>query len=164
MPATYDAIATTQLTSNSSTITFSSISQSFTDLRVVLNTAGTGGAVCNVTFNGATSGYSWTQMISAGGLISASRVLSASNIRIDGGSFDPNRSVTILDINNYSGTSFYKNAIWSLANNANSSGSGTVTQGIGRWNSTAGISTITFTTTDTFVTGTNATIYGILRA
>lgn len=38
MPATYDAIATTTLNSNQSSVTFSSISQNYTDLLLVGNT------------------------------------------------------------------------------------------------------------------------------
>ncbi len=62
MPATYEPLATTTLGSAASSVTFSSISGSYTDLVVVFSgTAGGGNSNLILTFNSDTgSNYSWT--------------------------------------------------------------------------------------------------------
>ena len=77
MTATYDPIATTTLGSAASTITFSSIPNTFTDLRLVLFgvTLNATGTYNQIRFNNDTgTNYSWTQLLGNGSAAQAQRL------------------------------------------------------------------------------------------
>lgn len=63
--ATYVPISTTTLGSNSTSITFSSIPQTYTDLRVVINGLVYSGGNCTVQYNGVTSNYTYMNLYGA---------------------------------------------------------------------------------------------------
>jgi hypothetical protein len=165
MPATYEKIATTTLGSNSSTITFSGISGSYTDLRLVLvakfNAAG---REVRMTFNSDTgTNYSRTFIQGEGTTATSFRSSNRANLDIisNGGS-DTQFSLTTVDVFSYAGST-NKTCLYSGALDAN--GSGYVNACVGLWRSTSAITSITLTTSsDLLVTGTTATLYGILKA
>ena len=67
MPVTYEPIQTVTPTSNTATITFSNIPQTYSDLKLVIRAFGTNdSANCAIRYNGVTSGYANTQLISSG--------------------------------------------------------------------------------------------------
>ena len=161
MASTYEKIATTTLGSAASTITFSSISGSYTDLVLIL--AGindiAGNRALRLQFNSDTgSNYSYTYMQSDGSTAISTRASSQTTMQF--GNFTGGQTVSILNIQNYSNTTTYKTAI------ARTNPTDTVVQAfVGLWRSTAAITRIDLTlNADNFNTGCVATLYGILKA
>lgn len=157
------AIATQTLSSTASTITFSSIPGTYTDLRLVI--LGISGTSTNIAlrFNSDTgSNYSRTRIIGDGSA-------ATSTIAINDTEIDLNRenlsttlpSLYTVDIFSYAG-SFNKTLLASV--NEDRNGSGSVVRTTGLWRNTSAITSILVTTLsgDTFGIGTTATLYGIL--
>lgn len=164
MPAglTYDAIATFNL-ANLSTITFSSIPQTFTNLRCVI--AGTAFADSNIIFriNGDTSSnYLQCWGYATGSAGTAGRVAASAT------SFAPNRnfgstcSSLVIDFIGYTNNSRQKPVFYRLQStptNVNEIGGGF------NFTVTDPITSLTITnTTDSFFSNTTATLFGIAAA
>jgi virulence-associated protein VapD len=167
MPATYEPIATTTLSSGATTITFSSISGSYTDIRLVIAVAGfsntTGGVA--LRFNSDTgSNYSQTRLIGNGTAASSSRRTSVSDIEFfNNNIFTPYPVLLIADLMSYSGST---NKSVLLEASTDQNGSGSVFRHVGLWRNTAAITAIEARNTSgyNFNSGTTATLYGILKA
>jgi hypothetical protein len=167
MPSTYTPIATTTLGSAQTTVTFSSISGTYTDLRFVIVA---GQTPLNESFrwryNSDTGGnYSWTQMLGNGSSAISSRsnpnVTSISPFGDLGGSAV--ESLAKIDILNYSNTTTNKTTIARF----DSIQKTRTAAAVGLWRSTAAITSVTFDIangTDTFVAGSTFTLYGIKAA
>lgn len=167
MPATYEPIATTTLSSAASTITFSSIPGTYTDLRLVLvGTAALGSSTSErFRFNSDSgSNYSVTILSGTGSAASSARQTSQTFLR---GSYNAGWDATqpafiTLDIFNYAGST-NKTCLTTVSMDFN--GSGVVERLVGLWRNTAAITAIEiFTNTGDFKIGTTATLYGILKA
>jgi len=169
MPATYEPIATTTLGSETSSITFSSISSAYTDLRLVfvgIRAAGTNSAPI-VRFNSdSATNYSMNAIYGDG--ISATAYLEANATGVPLVYFDALVSTTIpklgtLDIFNYRGST-YKTVLNTESSDRN--GSGRTVRAVGMWRSTSAITSITITdgSARNMGVGTTATLYGILKA
>jgi hypothetical protein len=170
MPATYQPIATNTLTSKAASITFSSISSAYTDIRVVLlaNTDNAGGEENSyMRFNSdSATNYSNTWIQGNGSSGSSGRNSNATAIWSrwsEWGTPDTVWTLTTWDIFNYSGSTF--KTVLATGSSA-ASGSGYVTRGVGLWRSTSAITSITLPAQSSalFEIGTTATLYGILRA
>ena len=163
MPATYEPIATTTLGSATSTITFSSISSAYTDLRLVLVSNDGVGGLITVRFNSDTAtNYSRTIISGNGTAANTARSTNATSINIGANNAGANLwSLYTIDLFSYAGST-YKTILTTAANDQN--GSGTVDRIVALWRSTSAISTITLTDGSNFATGTTATLYGILKA
>jgi len=164
MATTYDKIASTTLGSASLEITFSSIAATYTDLRVVITYSMASGSYPLLRFNGDSStNYSTT--ILAGDGSSASSIRNTSSTSIQASYSAPTNQVafTTFDIFSYAGST-NKTVLCDFAQDAN--GSGNTVKVVGLWRNTAAITSITLrgNATVNFNTGTNATIYGILKA
>jgi hypothetical protein len=160
---TFDAIATNTLATATNTITFSSISQSYTDLFVAYKVKmATGGATNTfLRFNGDTAnnyggnsvyytigGARGYQGYSANGTIWLDNVDSTWT------------TITQIDINNYKSTNMKKSILVQSAAPASQ-----VDIKVATWNSTAAINSITiFNGSVNFAVGSQFTIYGILAA
>jgi len=111
MTATYDCIATTTLSSAQSSVTFSSISGSFTDLVLVTSmkaAAGYSSFGLMMQFNGDTgSNYSYTFMLGNGSSASSGRASNTSSGLI-GTVSDSQFNICVSHIHNYSNTNTYK--------------------------------------------------------
>jgi hypothetical protein len=161
---TYDAIATNTLSSAVSTVTFSSISQSYTDLFVVYKIKMASGGATNtfLRFNGDTAAnYSGN---GAYYTIGGSRGYHSNGTTATGIWLDNVDStwttVTQIDINNYKSTNMKKTILVQSAAPASQ-----VDLKGGGWNSTAAINSITiYNTGVNFAIGSQFTIYGILAA
>lgn len=167
MPAgsTYSTIATTTLGSPQANYTFSSISGSYTDLVLIMQTSISSGTQQNkLQFNGDTAtNYSSTFLTGNGS--SAGSGNQANNASMLIGYDDYNTSsigqMTIVHIQNYANTATNKTTI-ARGSNANTGVSLTV----GLWRSNVAINSITILPSSgaNYAAGTTFTLYGIAAA
>ena len=160
MPSTYTPIATTTLGSAASSVTFSSISGSYTDLRIVYATTASGDAGNYLRFNSDSgSNYSRTNLYGNGSSAGSDR---QSNVTGIYGPFTMSSAITsnTIDIMNYSNSTTYKTCLV-RAGAANNSTLATV----GLWRSTSAITSILITCDGAnFVSGSTFTLYGVKSA
>lgn len=166
MPATYEPIATTTLSSAASNITFSSIGSGFTDLVLILNgTVATADGLALQVNNNTATNYSNTFLAGNGSATSGGRTTTQTYIYLDNlGSL----SATIpgfyrINFFSYSGST-NKTILSETASDKN--GSGTVERVVGLWRSTSAITSIKIFSQNGYNlnSGTTATLYGILKA
>ena len=160
MPVTYTPIATNTLGSATSTVTFSSIPSTYTDLRIVYATTASGDAGNYLRFNSDTgSNYSRTGLYGNGSSAGSNRDTNATGIY---GPFTMSSAITsnTIDIMNYSNTTTNKTCLV-RAGAANNS---TLTS-VGLWRSTSAITSISITCDGAnFVAGSTFTLLGIKAA
>lgn len=163
MPATYEPIATNTLGSAATTITFTSISSSYTDLRLIFIGKASTNDDFRLQFNNDTgTNYSRVDIYGDGSSASSARANGAADIRIasnDG--LDANIALATIDVFSYAGST-NKTCLITYSHDKN--GSGYVYRQVGIWNSTSAINRITLTQNTNFATGTTATLYGIKNA
>jgi len=159
MDKTYEPIAATTLGSAQSSVTFSSISGSYTDLVVVTNGSSSTGATLVCRFNGDTgTNYSFTGMNGNGSAASSFRV--SNNTSVGLGEIYNYNCTYLFQIQNYSNTTTYKTSLC-RANSA----SDYVQVNVGVWRSTAAITSLQlFVTSGNFNSGSTFTLYGIKAA
>jgi hypothetical protein len=161
MTATYEKIASTTLGSAAATITFSSISSSYTDLVIVaqMKNSGVGGDFLAYFNSDTGSNYSRTILGGNGSSNYSARVSSATSARFNYSEPINSDGNTIFSINiqNYSNTTTFKTALSRGDRAANS----TVAI-VNLWRSTSAINNIQFFTDATnFAAGSIITLYGI---
>lgn len=173
MPAsnTYESINSTTLTSATSTVTFSSIPSTYTDLILVANIriSGSGGEGVVIRFNSDTSSnYSYTRLFASSSVVSDR----GSNLTsTDGGYFPGSDSSSnlfdpgIYHIMNYSNTTTNKTVISRWNNNQNP-GTTHVGLNVGLWRSTSAINSVSLIagSSKNFVAGCSFALYGIKAA
>lgn len=163
MPATYEPIATTTLGSAASSITFSSIASTWTDLRLVIVQT-TDGANLGIRFNSDSgSNYSWTRLQGDGASATSARTSNATFGQLNGsGTSGTYSGLAEVDIFSYAGST-YKSVLSKFSNDQN--GSGNTAQTVNLWRSTSAITTVyVFAAGGSLQTGTTATLYGIKAA
>ena len=169
MPGTYEPIATTTWSTNTATISFSSIPATYTDL-IIQGTifAYFGSATFTETrirFNGDTAGnYSATVLYGNGTSALSTRGSNLGGIGrfyLPAGTTDGNRGSLIINVQNYANTTTNKTAL------IRSGGASQVTGAtVGLWRSTNAIDSIELSNVDSatgFVAGT-LTLYGVKAA
>lgn len=157
---TFEPLATTTLGSAAASITFSSISSAYTDLRVVITGSSATAGVIAIQFNSDTgSNYSRTYIYGYGAGQGSGRDSNQTSI------VGPNinstyPSLITMDVFSYAGST-YKTALFAGADDRN--GSGTVIDTVGLWRSTSAINAIKIFEANGYnlSAGTTATIYGI---
>jgi hypothetical protein len=166
MPAgpTYEPIATTTITSNTTGITFSSISSSYTDLILVLSIiTQTEDASINLRFNSDTgTNYSYTSLYGYSSSAASGRTNSSAQIRILGEYYGTSTTIPTLakvHIFNYAGST-NKTVLSEASGDKN--GTGEVGRFSGLWRNTAAITSITIN--NNVSSGTTMTLYGIKAA
>lgn len=160
MTATYDPIATTTLSSATNSITFSSISSGFTDLRLVLFNRGDLGSTILVRFN-SDSGTNYSRVRLQGDGTSATSSLSTNQTAVICGNQPSATNVWGLhtvDVFSYAGST-NKTCLITASEDAN--GSGSAQRQVALWRNTAAINTLTISASNNFSAGTTATLYGI---
>lgn len=168
MASTYTPIATNTISGNStSSITFSSIPNTYTDLIIVSSVGSTDGVYSlYAQFNNDTaSNYTFTYLYSNG--TSAISGRSSSTVGVTSGFYvTPGttiNNINILNIMNYSSTSSYKTTI-ARSNTTTSPYPGTETSS-SLWRSTSAINTVRlFVQAGYFLAGSQFTLYGIKGA
>jgi hypothetical protein len=169
MAVTYDSIATTTLSSETSTITFSSIASSWTDLRLVVLgiKPTTGNSAPIVRFNSSSTSYSLVAMWSNGTDVTGDYFDTTAGgiplIYFDALVANTDPKIGILDIFSYAGSTF-KSVLGTES--ADRAGSGRIVKHVSMWSSTSAINRIDIVDGSgrNFGVGTTATLYGILKA
>jgi len=158
MASTYTPIATTTLGSAASSVTFSTISGSYTDLILIFN--GKGGTSGNVTFqfNSDTgTNYSATIIYGDGSSAGSVRVSNQSSMNI--GSVGTDWTTNTFSIMNYANATTYKTALGRYSRPDE------VGAKVGLWRSTSAITSIVVgKSSGTFDTGSTFTLYGVKSA
>jgi hypothetical protein len=164
MAQTYEPLATSTLGTATATVTFGSISGTYTDLVLVVNAKSTSGGVdLSMQFNSDTaSNYSKTNLYGDAGGATSTRQSNQTkaNLNLAGYVTTTFGTYQIAQIINYANTTTYKTYL---------SRAGNVSVGVdaivGTWRSTAAITTIAlFVSGDTFASGSTFTLYGIKAA
>ena len=161
MTATYEKIATNTLSSATTTITFSSIPATYTDLvLVVAGTFTNSGSSGLLRFNGDTaSNYSSTALRGNGTTASSSRSTNKEYIAGNEDGSSLGQLNYIWNIINYANTTTYKTVLV----RTNDAGA-FVSTSSGSWRSTSAINSVTFFTGDPGISsGTTLNLYGILK-
>ena len=162
--ATYEPIATTTLGSNTASVTFSSITGTYTDLIIVANLGSTTTPSVCLQFNSDTgSNYSMGNLYGNGTTASSSRQSNSTQMNFN--FVDPGTTVVataIYQIMNYSNATTYKSVLGRFGN------AGTGTQAtVGLWRSTAAITSVKLMLDSSgplLLSGSTFTLYGILAA
>lgn len=168
MATTYTLISSNILSTNTSSITFSSIPSTYTDLVVLLTLrSGSAGTTCNITFNGDTAtNYNQTNMsTTASNTINSTN--SSANTKFDISQFVVGSGATAntfssgkMYISNYLSNN-QKNVFFTAHNEGNATGV-VSRQASGTYNTSSAITDITFDSLGTnYVTGSSFYLYGI---
>jgi hypothetical protein len=158
---TYDLISAQTLASAVTTVTFSSIPQTYTDLFLsILVGASTGGNAMKLELNGDTaSNYSTTYIAGTGTTAIGSRTTSNTTMRLfhETGSVTAIVNAAIINFLDYSNTTTYK----TMLSRSNSTG-GTEAE-VNWWRSTAAITTFNcyWGSGYTFPVGSTFALYGV---
>lgn len=170
MAVTYDLIASTVLSTTSSSVTLSSIPSTYTSLRLVTSTFSSNTATCRIQFNGDGAGnyglqfMTWTNNASPSGSASVSE----SGIYFTGAQMGGSASypgLFVVDILGYSDTS-YMTTLNHVGGHATGTGSSSEWFQVGgAWYNTAVVSSITLARgSGTFNAGSSFRLYGITGA
>lgn len=173
MALTYEPIATTTISSPTSTITFSSIPSSYTDLVVVVTgkiTGTTEDAYFRLNNDSGANYYWLIGRANAQGTLNVASPGSATTQLSMGDVMTDSACITTWIVNNYS-ASGVKKVIYQGNKHRNTltAGEARVYQGVGHWQTGGVVNRVDLlngasTTTGRWDAGTIATIYGILKA
>ena len=169
LPSTMTPIATTTLASNTTEISFTNIPNIYTDLVLVLN----GGKKDNVTNtinvrvnSDSGTNYSTTRLYSGSGTVYSDRFSSNSNMYTQTIVHNAKDSTALFHFLNYSNTTTFKTMLNRMASASIVDG-GAATS-VSLWRSTSAITSIQlqldFGSTNQFLSGTSATLYGVKAA
>ena len=162
MTATYEKIATTTLGSAAATVTFSSISGSYTDLVLICSASNSGASSINIAAqvnSDTASNYSSTRLFGSGAVAGSDRQTSNTSFISGRSSATGNsKAVSICNFQNYSNTTTYKTMI-SRGNDAAS----ITAVSASLWQSTSAINSILLLSLSAvnFEAGSTFTLYGI---
>ena len=161
--ATYTPIATQTLGSAVSSVTFTSIPNTYTDLVLIMNIVGASPADTALQFNSDTgTNYSRTQLIGNGSTAGSQRSSNENGLYLNnGGAFGSGN--IIANIQNYSNATTYKTVISRMNQNTTTVLTGATA---GLWRSTSVITTVSINSLSsaTYGTGSTFTLYGIASA
>jgi hypothetical protein len=158
--STYTPIATTTLSVDTVSYTFSSIPSTYTDLILIMNAGVTTTGPINVQVNSDTAGnYSYTRIYGNGTSATSDRFTANSSFDLGYFPNDLNNN-SITHFMNYSNTTTYKTVL----NRWNSTGFATAV--VGLWRSTAAINSIKLFNASPYnlKAGSTFTLYGIQAA
>lgn len=164
MPATYESISTTTLGSNTTTVTFSSIPSTYTDLILIAQYSNTTSVDMLLRFNGiTTSVYSDTHIYGNGTSPLSYRQSNAGAALLDlgAGGMGTSTGTSFIHVMNYANTNINKAFLTRSSFSAIHTGAT-----VGLWRSTAAINQIDISasTANTIASGGVFTLYGIKAA
>ena len=161
MAKTYEPIATTTLGSNQTTVTFSSIASTYTDIRIICSLTSTAAKRTFLRFNGDTAAnYASIYIQGDGSTASSGDDPAATEASIDYAGSTAYHSI-IVDVMSYANTNKYKTYLSRGGNTAT-----LVIAYVGVWNSNSAINSISINSTGAsgLLTGSTFTLYGIKAA
>jgi hypothetical protein len=163
MPSTYEPIATQTLSSNAASVTFSSISGSYTDLILVSSLIGTVATDQYIRFNNDSgSNYSNTLFTGNGSTANSARRTSQTYLIDFGiiGTTANTLSANVLQVMNYSNATTFKTSI-----TRNNLASTQVQAAVGLYRSTSAITRIDLIAgSGNYTSGSTFTLYGVKNA
>jgi hypothetical protein len=158
--STYTPIASVTLSSAQSSVTFSGIPQTYTDLVLVSDMSGSTTFNALLTYNSdSSSNYSETDILGDGTSATSSRLTNQTYIRV--GYIDSGRTMHRINVMNYTNSTTNKTTLlrWDTAS------AGYVDARVGLWRSTSAITSLTLTTsTGNFASGSTFNLYGVANA
>mgnify|MGYP006288602979 CR=1 FL=1 len=166
MALTYEAIATATATGSSATISFTSISTAYTDLRLVFCGGQSADTPTYLRFNNDSASNYWTKTVNAIGTSKDSQRGNLSGIWTRSEGVDENTlfSSMVYDIPSYQ-AAYYRVVQCRIANANNSSTAGLTSFTHGIWKVNNAVTQIDlYTSSGNWTSGSTATLYGILRA
>jgi hypothetical protein len=164
MPATYEPITTTTLVSATNTITFTGISQAYTDLVLVFDGSESGASNPELRVGSGSidtgSNYSWTFVGGDGSSATSSRSANTTSINPAWNPSTDSRYLAIYHFQNYSNTTTFKTM---LIRGNDTTGRAVVE--VALWRSTSAINQIRiYDDYNNMKIGTTLTLYGIKAA
>jgi hypothetical protein len=158
MPKTYEPIATQTLVSSATSVTFSSIPSTYTDLIIIFSGTAVSGDTMYYHFNNDTSAiYSDTYIFGDG---TAGTGRHTNQGAIFGAGINTTQSHQILHIMNYANTTTFKTTLL----RGNGSGTAATVEFVGLSRSTSAITSIKLNLNANFASGSTFTLYGIKAA
>jgi len=161
MASTYEPIATTTLVSDSASVTFNSIPQTYTDLVLVIQGSTTHtdqGARTYVQFNSSTNLYSDTWIEGNGSAAGSSRDTSDTYLAFAvAGNSSTSFGTYILNIQNYANTSTFKTTI----SRSSSVTANALRSYVGLYRSTAAVTSFVLRADGNYRANSTFTLYGI---
>lgn len=163
MPATYEPLATTTLSSATGSITFSGISSAYTDLRIVFVATFSTQSEVRIRFNSdTTTAYSYTFLRGTGSSAGSNSETNQTNISGWATTDTNTPEFYAIDVFNYTAANS-KSVL--VVSNADLNGTGEITTLAGLWRQNAAINTVTLSVASgTISIGSMATLYGIAKA
>lgn len=161
--ATYEPIATTTLSVATSSINFSSIPSTYTDLKLVVVCTTSAGNNVRLRLNGDTAtNFSHGSLYGDGTTSGASSTTAGTFMQCFNGTTSTTvPTIFIADIFSYAGST-NKTVLFSMAGDLNGSGNKVIS--VGLWRSTAAVNTVNLVNAANYQAGTIATLYGIAAA
>lgn len=167
MPSTYEPIATTTLSSAASSVTFSSIPSTYTDLICIVDAQLVSGATSTNLIgylnNDTGTNYSWTRLFGDGTSAASDGASTYGSLILAAAGFlsAANQTNYIIQINNYSNTTTNKTVL----NRSNLASNGTDAI-INLWRNTSAITTLKLQTqiSNNMIAGSTFTLYGVKNA
>ena len=161
MPTTYERIASNTLSSATTTVTFSSIPATFTDLVLIINPTMAVNADLVITFNGdTTNNYSSTYLTGNGTSATSSRFTTFPKIYLD--QLNTGTGIVQYNVNimNYANSTTYKTVLSKYSSAVKG-----IDAVVALWRSTSAITSMTITGDGAnFTTGSTFNLYGIKAA
>jgi len=156
--STYTPISSQTLSSTASSVTFSNIPTTYTDLVLAIGGTFSADISAGIYFNGDIgSNYSTTRMWGNGSAAQSDKTTSATQVSITTGTGNL-LSTYLVNIMNYSNATTYKTVVGKAAQD-------TISARVGTWRSTNPITSLTIVANGgNFASGTLMTIYGIKAA
>jgi hypothetical protein len=170
MPVTYEILATTTISGTPDIVAFSSISQSYTDLRLVANFSVSSVSDFGLRLNGSGSNYAYEDFFARTG---------NNPVAVKGGGefyFDlnygipqgtANSAIVTWDILQYASTTMNKSVLYDRGyqSGVNTTNSSQRLMGCGLWQNTAAVTSVSIINIgNNFANGGTVTLFGILKA
>lgn len=162
MAATYSPIASINLSSTATSVTFSSIPQTYTDLVMVISTinSSTGNYILTRFNSDSGTNYAQIRMLVSGTTTSSNNNFNDDSFAVMYQTNTTDPGICVMNIFNYANTTTFKNALSRDSFAADSS-----FFRIGMWRNTNAITTISLTINGgSFKSGSTFNLYGILGA
>jgi len=156
--STYTPLANIKLNSPQSSVTFSSISQAYKDLIIVMNVSVASTTWPSYRFNGDSGGnYNYIVGYTGGGSRGSTSSMNDTQIYFDpNGAINTSIETITINIFDYSTTNKYKATL-----HRKSKADGYVNMVASKWANTSAITSISFISSQNWVAGSTFTLYGV---